>query len=411
MAKGDILFVHNNFPAQFGFIADALKARGVRCAVIGSPSVKTESFPVRRWGLKRGTTPGIFNPAVRAEADLLRADGAARCALSFRDMGFTPEVIVGHPGWGETLMLKEIFPDARLLLHGEFYYHPHGADVGFDPEFGGVDLTEAIRVRAKNMGLALAYVDADCIVSPTPFQASLLPVGLRDRVRIIHEGVDVDVAKPRPNAKLKLSNGRVLDRSQPVITFVNRNFEPLRGFHIFMRALPRLLAEVPEAQVVLVGKDGRGYGGESDDESWRTRMVTELGDRLDPSRLHFTGKLSYSDLLDVLSISAAHVYLTYPFVLSWSLLDAMACECLIVASDTAPVRDVVEGGKDGVLVDFFDIDGLSNTLIQACREPERFQPLRKAARAKMVAEYDRKRIALPAWLQVIDELRAGRGAA
>jgi glycosyltransferase involved in cell wall biosynthesis len=193
-----------------------------------------------------------------------------------------------------------------------------------------------------------------------------------------------------------------------VITFINRNFEPLRGFHIFMRALPRLLAEVPEAEVVLIGSDGRGYGGESEGRSWKQRMLEELGERIDPKRLHFLGHVPYDQMLSALSISSAHVYFTYPFVLSWSLLDAMASECLVIASDTAPVRDVIEHGSNGLLVDFFDVDALSAALVRACREPAAFAPLRKAARETVVSRYDRQDVCLPGWLDLIDSVRAGR---
>jgi glycosyltransferase involved in cell wall biosynthesis len=313
----DVLFVHNNFPAQFGFIAEALKARGLRCAVVGSESAKSADFPVRRWGLKRGTTPNIFPLAIRAEADLMRGRAAAESAMALRKQGFDPELIIGHPGWGETLLLRDVFPRARTILHGEFFYRPTGADVGF-----------------------------------------------------------------------------------------NRNFEPLRGFHVFMRALPRLLAEVPEAEVVLIGSAGRGYGGEVDKGSWKEMMLAEVGPRLDLGRVHFVGRVPYDRMLAALSVSAAHVYYTYPFVLSWSLLDAMASECLIVASDTAPVRDVIRGGENGLMLDFFDPEALSAALIRACREPEAFAPLRKAARETVVTHYDRKRVCLPAWLELIDQVRA-----
>jgi glycosyltransferase involved in cell wall biosynthesis len=406
MPAGDILFVHNNFPAQFGFIAEALKARGHRCAAIGSETARSPDIPVRRWGLKRGTTPNIFTLAVRAEADLMRARAAAEAAIALRKQGFDPELIIGHPGWGETLLLGDIFPRARTILHGEFFYRASGADVGFDPEFGAPGADERFRVYAKNMGLALAYAEADAIVCPTPFQASVLPIGLWQNVRVIHEGVDVDVARPNPNATFKLDGGRTLDRSRPVITLINRNFEPLRGFHIFMRALPRLLAEVPEAEVVLIGQAGRGYGGESENGTWKDRMLAEVGDRLDMKRVHFVGRVTYDRMLAALSVSAAHVYYTYPFVLSWSLLDAMATECLVIASDTAPVRDVVRGGENGLMLDFFDHEALSGALIRACREPEAFRPLRKAARATVAAHYDRKRVCLPAWLELIDQVRA-----
>lgn len=410
MAKGDVLFVHNNFPAQFGFIATALKRRGMRCAAIGSSTAKSTEIPIRQWKLERGSAKDIFYLAVRAEADLIRARAAAEVALTLRDEGFSPSLIIGHPGWGETLLLSEVFPKARQILHGEFYYRSEGGDVGFDPEFGMPDQNERFRVAAKNAGMAMAYVDASRIVSPTPFQASFFPPALRDRTTIIHEGVDTAVVKPRPKVKLRIEGGPILDGSTPVVTFINRNFEPLRGYHIFMRALPELLTAVPDAHVVLIGADGaRGYGAESQGgESWKTKFLAEVSDQLDMSRVHFPGRVAHNWMIDALSISAAHVYYTYPFVLSWSLIEAMACECLILGSNTGPLRDAVEDGVNGRLLDFFDVRALSRAMIEACRNPEVFTPLRQAARRTAVERYDRYTVCQPAWMRVIDDVLSER---
>ena len=407
MAANDVLFVHNNFPGQFGFLADALAARGMRVAVIGSRTAKSAAYPVQRWNIPRGSTPNIFPPATRAEADLLRAHAAVDRAVAFRKQGFNPELIIGHPGWGETLLLDQVWPGAKQILHGEFYYHPHGADVGFDPEFSPKpSLAESLRIASKNATMALAYAQARAVVAPTPFQASVLPPGIRPITHIIHEGVDTDAIGPDLQTRLPLPGGRVLDRSTPVVTFINRKFEPLRGFHIFMRALPRLLQEAPEVQVVLIGSDGKGYGGDAPGEGWRQTLMAEVGGRLDMSRVHFIGQVEHKRMLTALSVSTAHVYYTYPFVLSWSLLEAMASECLIIGSDTAPMRDAVEHGENGLLLDFFDIDALTNALLDAVRRPRDFDAMRQAARRTVVERFDRKRICLPAWLELIDRVRA-----
>ena len=407
MAKrtGDVLFVHNNFPGQFGFIARALQARGHRCAAIGSHTAKgVQGVELRQWRLGRGTTEGIFPLAIRAEADLLRARAAAACALSLREAGFDPDLIIGHPGWGETLLLAEIFPRARTVLHGEFYYGAEGGDVGFDPEFGALTTELRFRVRAKNLGLATAFVEADAIVCPTPYQAARFPHQLRDRISIIHEGVDTDAIRPDPTQRLTLADGRVLDRATPVVTFVNRRFEPLRGYHVFMRALPRLMAEVPDVQVLMIGAaDGSGYGhAPPEGRTWKDVYLDELGDRIDRGRLHFTGPLPLDKLHAAMRIGRAHIYLTYPFVLSWSLLEAMACGCMIIGSDTEPVRDAIVDGETGRLVDFFDIEGLADRMIAACRHPAEFEPLREAARRSVVERFDRARICEPAWLSLVD---------
>ena len=403
----NILFVHSNFPGQFGFVAQALLARGMRCEAIASAtSRQMPGIPLSRWGIKRGSTPGIFVPAVRAEADCIRGRAAAECALMLRQKGFVPDLIIGHPGWGETLFLRDIFPKAKQIIYGEYYYRAEGGDVGFDPEFGEVSVDERFRVHAINATLALALSEANRIVCASRFQASLLPPIFAARMTIIHEGIDTAAVRPNRDASLTLANGRLLDRSLPIVTFINRRFEPLRGFHIFMRALPKVLAEVPDCQAVLIGADETGgYGKPAPaNTTWKKHYPAEIEGRCDKSRLHFTGRIPYRQMLAALSISLAHVYYTYPFVLSWSLLEAMASECLVVCSDTAPVRDVVQDGKNGLLLDFFDVDLLARTLITACREPERFSSLRKAARQTVVDEFDRARLCLPAWMRLVDEV-------
>lgn len=405
----NVLFVHNGIPGRFEFLAAALSKSGYRCVLINEPDGRDlPGIPTLQWSLARGTTQGIFEPAVRAEIDIIRGRAAADCALKLRSEGFEPALIIGHPGWGEMLFMKEVFPQARQIQIGEFYYRSRGADVGFDPEFGPLSFDEQVRVHAKNAALAVSYAEATRIVVPTPYQASLLPEAFKERVRIIHEGIDTSAARPNPQARIQIKGGPTLDRAVPVVTFVNRRFEPMRGFHIFMRALPRLLTELTSAHVLLVGSDDTKIYGKPAPvgTNWKQVMLQELQGQLDMSRVHFMGVLAYQDLLAVLSISSAHVYYTYPFVLSWSLLDAMACECLVIGSDTAPVRDVIQPGMNGLLVDFFKPAALADTLIDVCRNPERYAALGRAARHTVVANFDQKLKCEPAWLALIDEVLA-----
>lgn len=407
----DILFVHNNFPAQFGFVANALKDEGHRCAAIASKTgQKLDGIELVRWDSKRGSTPDVLPAAVRIEADLIRGGAAAEAALQLKATGFEPTLIVGHPGWGETTYLREIFPAARQILYAEYYYRSHGGDVGFDPEFSPAATIAPHTLYAKNAGMALAFAEAEAIVAPTPFQKSLLPAIFQARTRIIHEGVDTDLVKPRKNPRAALAGGKVLDGSAPVITLINRRFEPLRGFHIFMRALPRLMKAVPEVEIVVIGADEPGgYGKPSDgNQTWGRQLFAEVSDRIDRDRIHFVGRLPHTAMLEVLALSTAHVYYTYPFVLSWSLLEAMASECLVVASDTTPVRDAIIDGQEGILLDFFDVDALTDALIAACRHPARFTSLRRAARAAIVSRFDRATICGPAWLELVTSMLGAR---
>jgi len=407
----NILIVHQNFPGQFPHIADALLARGDKLAAIGAKTARPRpGVDFRTWSTNRGSTKGILDWATRAEADMIRGAAAAQTAMQLKRDGFTPDLIIGHPGWGETLFLKEIWPDARVILFGEMLYRSHGSDLNFDLEFQGgrEEIARNMRTHAKNATQLLAFSYADRIVCPTRFQAESFPPMLQHAIRIIHEGVDISKATRRTGVKLKLPGGKVLDGKTPVITFVNRTFEPLRGFHILMRALPAVLDACPEVEVLMIGTAAaRGYGGESPSgKDWAGFILDELGDRLDRSRVHFLGKVPHQQLIDAFSISWAHVYYTYPFVLSWSLVEAMAAQCTIIASDTAPLHDAITDGVEGVLLPFFDVKALSDTLVQAVREPNRFAGMGPAARERAIRDFDQAD-GTAAWLSLIDEVLSG----
>lgn len=403
MRRG-VLFVHNNFPGQFGDLARFLVARGTPCAGIGqNHSGAVEGVEVARYALSHGTAPGIFPLAVRAEADLIRAWGAYRMGRDLKAKGWDPAVIVGHPGWGEMTLLEELFPNTPQVAFAEFYYRPHGFDVGFDAEFFARKEDDDLRVIAKNPVMAQAYANAAAIVAPTRFQASTLPSGIQANVRIIHEGVDVEALRPGPAQPFTLPDGRVIAPGTPVITHINNNMEPLRGLHIFARALPRLLAEIPQAQVLIIGKDTKSaYGGVApDDLTWREVCFRDV--EVDPGRVHFLGKIPHTRMLDALRLSTAHVYYTYPFVLSWSLVEAMSLGCYVIGSDTAPLHDAVEDGVNGRLLPFFDVEALSEAMIAACRDPQASAPLRAAARVTAVERFSREK-GRAAWLSLLAEL-------
>jgi glycosyltransferase involved in cell wall biosynthesis len=397
------LFVHNNFPGQFRDLAQTLVSRGVPCMAIGQdhagqvPGVRTA-----RYALPRGTTQGIYPLAVRAEADLIRGRSAYEAAKALKHEGWDPQAIVGHPGWGEMTFLGELFPAARQIAFAEFWYHGRGYDVGFDTEFFPAEDEQVFRVHAKNPVMALSYAAADAIVAPTEFQANGLPPAFRARTRVIHEGVDVEAIRPAPPEPFLLDDGRTIAPGAPVITHVNNNMEPLRGLHVFARALPRLLAEVPEAQVIVIGDPARrAYGGNAPDGRTWTEVIFEPLE-FDRSRVHFLGRVPHERMLAALRLGAAHVYYTYPFVLSWSLAEAMASGCYVIGSDTAPLHDAITDGVDGTLLPFFDVAALSDAMIAACRTPEAFAPLRAAARATAVAKFDRAR-GREAWLALLRE--------
>ena len=402
--KPKILFIHNGSPGRFRFLASAFSSKGWECAHIGPPDA-TDLPGTRnlRWQYRRGSSGGIFPLAVRAEADLIRAQYTADLALGLKGEGFVPDLIIGHPGWGEMAFLHEVYPKAKQIQIGEFYYLSSGGDVGFDPEFDAVTFADQCRVHAKNSVLAMSMVEAERIVAPTKFQASTFPAALQPRISVIHEGIDTDIAKPGHATSLKLPNGVELTRKTPVVTFVNRRFEPLRGFHTFMRALPRFLAAMPTAHVVLGSDDPGVYGARAKSHATsKEAMLAEVGDRMKKD-----AEVRLAEYEDKLAMSTAHVYMTYPFVLSWSLLDAMACEALVVGSDTAPVRDAIRNGENGFLVDFFDHAALADKLAEICSNPNGYDDIRRAARQTVLTEFDQKTICLPAWLKLVDDVLSG----
>jgi glycosyltransferase involved in cell wall biosynthesis len=403
MSRG-VLFVHNNFPAQFRGLAEALLARGVPCGAIGSATAPgVEGMPLGRYAMRRGTTQGIFPLAVRAEADLIRGADALRVGHRLKDSGFDPQVIVGHPGWGETVFLDELWPEAKRVMFSEFFYKGRGLDIDFDEEFFETTEQAVLAGKAKNAVMALALAEADVIVTPTGFQGSVLPKVFQRRVRVIHEGIDTEAIRPGPAEPFALPDGRIIAPGTPVITYANNHMEPLRGLHIFARALPRLMAQVPDAQVLVFGADApRPYGGApADGRTWREVIFEGL--EIDAGRLHFLGKAAHAQMLAAMRLSTAHVYYTYPFVLSWSLCEAMASGCYVIGSDTPPLHDAIEDGVNGRLLPFFDVDALAEAMIAACRDPQASRPLRAAARATAVAKFS-SRDGREAWMALLREM-------
>ena len=401
-----VLFVHTNFPAQFRDLAQAVSDRGVPCAAIGGAGAPgLPAIRMARYNLPRGSTPDIFPLAVRAEADMIRGRSALDAARALKAEGFDPVLIVAHPGWGETLFLKEVFPEARQVLFGEFYYHGRGSDIDFDETFGPATDQAILLGTAKSAGIALALTQADAIVAPTAFQASLMPAVFQPLIRVIHEGIDVEAIKPGPAAPFELADGGVILPGTPVITHINNQLEPLRGLHIFARALPDLMRAVPAAQVLVIGSPTpRPYGGASaDGRSWVDICFEGL--EVDPARLHMLGRVPHPRMLAALRLSTAHVYYSYPFVLSWSLVEAMASGCYVIGSDTPPLHDAITDRVNGRLLPFFDSEALSRALIEACRNPGAAAPLRAAARETAVARFSRTD-GRAAWIRLLNQFGA-----
>ncbi len=407
----NILFIHQNFPGQFKFLAPALVARGHTVLALTLQNVTAtmwQGVQLIQYSTKRGTTPGIHPWVSDFETKTIRGEACFRAALQLRADGFQAEIIIAHPGWGESLFLKEIWPTARLGMYCEFFYHAQGADVGFDPEFPPTDVGDNCRLRLKNLNNLLHFETADAGISPTFWQASTFPLPFRERISVIHDGIDTVRLAPNPSASLTLNNALVLSRDDEVITFVNRNLEPYRGYHSFMRSLPEVLRRRPQARVLIVGSDGVSYGAKpSGDLTWKEIFIREVRDQIsaaDWQRVHFVGSIPYQHFVTLLQLSRVHVYLTYPFVLSWSLLEAMSVGCAIVASDTAPLREAIVDDETGRLVDFFDVAGLTAAICDVLEDAPTRARLGAAARAAAVARYDLQTVCLPQQLAWVEQL-------
>ena len=407
-----ILFVHQNFPAQFKHLAPALAANPEHQVIAlsmrkDSPEL-WQGVRIISYQAERSSTPDIHPWVSDFETKIIRGEAAFRAAVALRDLGFTPELIIAHNGWGESLFLKDVWGNTKLAIYCEFYYHAEGSDVNFDPEFLSTDPSYHCRLRIKNTNNLLHFEIADAGLSPTYWQASTFPPLFRDKITVIHEGIDTEIVAPNPNASLTLNSAMgsvVLNCGDEIITFVSRSLEPYRGYHIFMRALPEILRRRPNARVIIVGDDTVSYGAKPPaEQTWKNIFLNEVSAQLDMNRVHFLGRISYDCFISLLQLSQVHVYLTYPFVLSWSLLEAMSAGCCIVASDTAPLHEAIVDNKTGRLVNFFDTAAISNAVCGLLDQPEQRAEFGQQARAFAQANYDLKTVCLPRQLAWVDSL-------
>ncbi len=400
------LFVHQNFPGQYRQLALHLARQGHEVAAIGErPNVLRQ----------RALVPGIqllgYELPAGAAA-LERARAVAGAAMALRDAGFRPDAICAHLGWGEAIFLKDVFPDAKLISYCEFFYRARGSDVGFDPEFPA-RTDSALQLRVRNAPFLMGLDASDRGVAPTRWQRRQFPAQYAAQISVIHDGIDTDAVTPDGAARCVVpGSGVALSAADEVVTYVARNLEPYRGFHSFMRAIPEIQRRRPRARIVVVGGDEVSYSPRlPPGETYRARMEKELGDAIDPARVFMPGRIPYADYLALLRISSAHVYLTYPFVLSWSMLEAMAAGAVVVGSRTAPVEEVITHGENGLLADFFSPRDIAAQVERALDDAQGAQALRERARRTVVERFDLKRVCLPQQLRLLEELVGQTAAA
>jgi len=391
-----ILLVHPNFPSQLRSIAAVLGSNPAHEVCFLTTAVAGEMPGIRKiiYERKREPAPQTHHYIRPFEDAILHGQGAYEAMLAEKQKGFIPDLIFGHAGWGPTLFLKDLFPRTPMALNFEWYYHSHGTDCDFDPS-DPVTADDEARIRIKNATLLSDLASADAGLCPTRFQYEQYPPHLRSRLMISHEGIDTNFFKPDAEAKLILSkptpdnpdNKIDLSGHGEIVTYATRGMEPYRGFPQFIEAAHLLLQKRPNTHIVIAGDDRVAYGKAAPEGTTYKKMMLEKFP-LDEERVHFVGSLPYGEYVKLLKCTTAHVYLTRPFVLSWSMLEAMSCEGLVVASDTAPVQEVITNGINGLLVDFFRPDQLAQTLSNVLDRPADFAQIRKKARETVLAKYD-----------------------
>jgi glycosyltransferase involved in cell wall biosynthesis len=384
-----ILFLHPNFPAQFRHLAVTLAQDKQNQVVFGTTRKEGQLAGVYKavYSPSREVRPETHHYVRTLESAVLQGQAVYRMAEQLKAQGFVPDVVYGHSGWGSTLFIKDAFPESQLLCYFEWFYHARGSDADFDPS-EPLTPDDVARIRIKNSPILVDLYSCDLGLSPTNWQRLQFPPEYHSKITVLHDGIDTAFFQPKPGAKLVLPAVNLdLSHAEEIITYVARGMEPYRGFPQFMEAIALLQQRRPHCHVVVVGEDRVAYGRSLPDaKTYKQLLLEKLP--LDLSRLHFTGLLPYGQYLQVLQASSVHIYLTRPFVLSWSMLEAMATGCLLVASDTPPVTEVVRDGVNGLLVNFFSPQEICDRVEEALDNPEKMALIRTKARETILENYD-----------------------
>ena len=355
-------------PGQFQHLCLHLRNEGHKIIFISKKNGNLiHSILDARYELSRPPSKQIHHYLRTFEDNILHGQAVFRMLQKILAEGNKPDFIIGHSGWGETLFIRDILPNVPILNYWEFFYNPTGQDLDFDPEFRvGVDGVLARRV--SNAATLITWAASKWGITPTKWQLSTYPAEMQANISVIHDGIDTETVRPNSLTTFALKDGRVLKFGSKVVTFISRSLEPPRGFHIFMRAISAIQRRHPDADFLIVGGDGISYGAPlPNGETYKARLLKESD--IDLSRVHFTGHVHTPVLRAIMRISMVHVYLTYPLVLSWSVLEAMASECLVIGSRTAPVQEVIVDGENGFLVDFFDKEALIEKIDEVLLNP------------------------------------------
>lgn len=401
----NILFLHRAFPGQFQHLIWALNTIS-NCNV----TFITEDTSIEIPGIQKIIYSLSEKKDLKEDSFLERYDyilahakAVAKEAKNLQNKGYRPDIIYGFGPAGLNLFMKDIWPDVPLISYCEWFYNFEGADIGFD----GRKYSDEKRyeLRCKNSHLLIDLYSCDLGISPTNWQKKQFPKDFQDKIKVLHDGICTDILKPDKNAKFFVKDKNIeLTSQDEVITYATRGMEPYRGFPQFMEAAKKILDKRQNAHIVIAGYDNAFYGPKLQGESYKENMLKKL--EIDMSRVHFVEVLPYDEYIKLLQISSAHIYLTYPFILSWSFLEAMSTGCCIIASNTEPVREVMTDNYNGLLVNFFDVEGLVNKIIYAVDNKEKMQAIRNNARKTVVENYDIK-VVLPKYIDLLNNLKTG----
>ncbi len=403
-----LLFVHQNMPGQYRELVQWLAAQGDHEIVFLTQREKAPDFAgVRtvRYKTHHKAANDAYGLSKNWETAAGNGFGAVTALREIVSGGFIPDIVIGHVGWGEMSFFREVLPKTPMIGFFEYFYSVRGGPVGFDPN--DVVSDHAPYIMHGNNVVPLVNIEVvDVAHSPTWWQRNRFPPSFHEKIYVCHDGIRTDKLLPDPKASVSLGRiGRPLTASDEVVTFMARNLETTRGFHQFMRALPLIQKARPNARVLVIGGNEASYGGKSKHPGGlRGQMEAEVGHMLDWDRLHFLGQVPYANYQQIIQISTCHIYLTMPFVVSWSLLESMSMKATIVASDVAPVREVMEHGKTGLLVDFFDHEALAAQVAEVLECPGDFSHIGAAARQHVVENYDFLSVCLPEHIRQINAL-------
>jgi glycosyltransferase involved in cell wall biosynthesis len=342
-----LLCVHQNFPGQFRDLAPALVARGHEVkAISNSHRASDERIEICRYDLPKPERDGIHKLTAEVDEWIRRSELVAQQAEQLRQRGWAPDVMLAHPGWGESLLLRDVFPSTPLVLWPELWLKPEHMGVAPDQ----LGLEQKHYLRCKNGLLDAALAEAQAAVVPTAYQASCFPQRWQGLIELIHEGVPEQLFSLTRLDSLTLSETVTLAAGVPVVTFISRNLEPMRGFPTFMQALPRLQQLNPAVHVVIVGGDEVSYSAApGEGQSWKQVLLDELNGQLDHSRIHWFGRIPHEELIKLYRRSNLHVYLSGAFVLSWSLTEVLACGTPVLAHANPMVNELIKPGVNGAL--------------------------------------------------------------